>query len=355
MRVLLVGELSGFHANLKDGLTQLGVEAVVAGTGDGFKKIRIDIKLLPERNDLKGKIEKYILSFLKVRKLKDYDVVQFISPFIFTNKIIFNKIIYKKLIKYNKKAFLVATGTDAVFWQIGRKRCTKYNSLDDYKRIDLHNSKVVFERTEALKWNIDLAERVHGIIPSQYEYSLGYKDFNNICPIIPQPINTKKILYQENNVKKKIRIFHGISRPGFKGSKYILEAFKIIKTKYPNDVDIIILKRLPYNEYIKALSITNVVVDQTNSYSYGMNALIAMSMGKIVMGGSEPEALKALGIKRSPIINIKPDPIQIAECLMNLIRKKDCITELGKRSRNFVEKTHDSQIIAKEYLKVWSR
>lgn len=38
MRILLLGEFSAFHKNLKEGLVALGHEVVLASHGDGWKK-----------------------------------------------------------------------------------------------------------------------------------------------------------------------------------------------------------------------------------------------------------------------------------------------------------------------------
>ena len=45
MRILLVGEYSGFHNALKHGLTSLNHEVKIVGDGDGFKKLPVDIDL----------------------------------------------------------------------------------------------------------------------------------------------------------------------------------------------------------------------------------------------------------------------------------------------------------------------
>ena len=39
MRVLLIGEYSGFFLNLKKGLEKLGVDCTLAANGDGWKAI----------------------------------------------------------------------------------------------------------------------------------------------------------------------------------------------------------------------------------------------------------------------------------------------------------------------------
>ena len=45
MRILLIGEYSGLHNSLKEGLEKNGHEVTLIGSGDGFKKYPMDIKI----------------------------------------------------------------------------------------------------------------------------------------------------------------------------------------------------------------------------------------------------------------------------------------------------------------------
>ena len=58
MKILLLGEFSGFNKNLKDGLLKLGHECQVAGIKDGFKNIPVDINLDSNYSGIIGKFEK---------------------------------------------------------------------------------------------------------------------------------------------------------------------------------------------------------------------------------------------------------------------------------------------------------
>ena len=45
MRILLIGEYSGLHNSLKEGLEKNGHEVTLIGSGDGFKKYPMDINI----------------------------------------------------------------------------------------------------------------------------------------------------------------------------------------------------------------------------------------------------------------------------------------------------------------------
>ena len=81
MKVLLVGEFSGFYLNLKQGLQELGVDVTLAANGDGWKQIPgADIPLYRtgDTNRAKKIYYKLIEPVLFGRKFADYDVVQLV-------------------------------------------------------------------------------------------------------------------------------------------------------------------------------------------------------------------------------------------------------------------------------------
>ena len=100
---------------------------------------------------------------------------------------------------------------------------------------------------------------------------------------------------------------------------------------------------------------TNIVIDQASSYSSGMNGLFALAMGKIVLGGAEPESLHSFGVSSSPIYNILPEPLDIVAKIETLIDQKSDFEILGQKSRNFVEEQHNYIKIAENYIAQWTQ
>lgn len=353
MKILLLGEFSGLHTNLKEGLIELGCDVDVASTGDGFKSIYGDINLKLEGNYLTKRIRGILRLFYVLKLVKKYDIVQLINPFIFYHPLIPNKLFYKKLLKNSKKFFMLAAGSDAYFWRFGRERLS-YGPFDDTLKYDMKGAKRhPFESARAFSVNKFIADNCDGIIPVMYEYEISYKGHQNLLNTIPQPINTKKVYYEENIVRDKLTILHAVTRYGFKGTRHVEEAYKILREKYPDKLELIIVEKMPLEKYLNVLRKANIVIDQTNSYSWGMNALYAMAMGKVVLSGSEPEALKSLGVEVSPVINIKPNAQSIVDAVEKLIDKKEDIKRIGYESRKFVEEVHDYIRVAKKYLKTW--
>jgi len=353
MKILLLGEFSALHKNLKEGLVALGHDVDIASSGDGWKNIPRDIDLCVDGNYITRKIKRIQKLYELTHLVKNYDIVQLVNPFIFYSKFMPNIYFHKILIKNSKKFYLLAAGDDAYFWTNGRKKL-KYGPFDDFLKYDLNGSKTFYMETKkAFKFNQFIADNCDGIIPIMFEYETSYENHKNLKKVIPIPMNTKKINYQENKITEKMVVFHGLNRYGFKGTRHVEEAFQILKNKYPNQLELIIDGKMPLEKYLEVMNKTNVVIDQTNSYSLGVNGIYAMAMGKVVLGGAEPESLKSLGVTQSPAINIKPTAQSIVEEIEKLLKKKHKIKEIGEESRKFVEKVHGHIKVAKKYLEVW--
>ncbi len=352
MKVLLLGEFSGLYKNLKEGLIENGVEAVVASGGDGFKKIQCDIDIGTNLPGVIGAIHKKLKPMYKIGEFKNYDVVQLINPFLFYNPLFSSMYCFRKLKDANGKFFMSAAGDDSFFWRYS-KEALAYGPFNDYLLYDLKRKSYYMESQKCYDFNSDAVAISDGIIPIMYEYEVAYKNHSKLLNTIPIPINVDRVAYEENRINKRLVVFHGLNRYGFKGTRHIEKAFSVLKDRYPNDLDLVISGHMPLHEYLKLMARTNIVIDQANSYSCGVNAIYAMAMGKVVLGGAEPESLHCLGVTDSPVVNIKPDYRSIVVEIEKLLDCRHAVTELGERSRAFCETNHSHRLVAKKYIDTW--
>ena len=202
MKILLLGEFSALHNNLKDGLMELGHSVKIAAYGDGFKKIPADISFESVFSSRLGSLIRTFLPLLKIRKLTGNDIVQLINPFLFyytkfPYNIFLSKYFMDKIIKENEKFFLLAAGDDAYAWRYGRKML-RYGHYDDVLEYDLKSKSSYMESEESFLFNQAVAERSNGVIPVMYEYELGYQEFHKRLQTIPLAVNINKIEYQDN-------------------------------------------------------------------------------------------------------------------------------------------------------------
>ena len=352
MNILLLGEFSAFHKNLKDGFEELGHNAVLASFGDGYKNIPSDISFNPKYKGLIAKLENRINPILSLPELKKFDVVQLINPFAFHFSFFPTEWFYKQIKNNNGKFFISACGSDAYYWQISRKKL-KYGPFEDTKIYDHKKKHIFLESKKAFDFNKRVIENSNGVIPVMYDYKCGYEKEKKLKKLIPLPINTNSIPFEENILEDKLTIFHGLTRYGFKGTKYVEEAFKVLKKTFGSKIEVIIKGNLPLNKYLALLDRANIIIDQVNTYSSGMNALYSLSKGKVVLGGAESESLIAQGIESSPVVNVKPTSESIVDAIKPFIENPQLVKKTGLESRLFAERHHDAHKIAKKYLEIY--
>lgn len=364
MKILLLGEYSGLHWNLAQGLRTLGHSVTVASDGDGFKNYARDIDLAMKGNRVSDKFV-CLSSILKnLNRLKGFDIVQLINPS-FTRIHSINIHLYRFLKKHNKKVFLGAFGDDYLYV----KMCLENKKLR-YSEFFINGTPNPMKSNDDLKaaWfdtyrgknNIEIANSCDGIIACLYEYYIAYEDdFKDKLTYIPLPINLEEIPSKE--IKESpdvVKFFIGINkiRRETKGSDMLYEALKAIKLKYPDESEIVKVESIPYCEYITLLDDSHVVLDQAYSYSPAMNGLLALAKNKILVGGGEPEIYKVLGEKENkPIVNIEPTVDSIYHKLEAIITNKKNLPQRSEASRQFVE-AHFSHIkVAQKYIEFWTK
>jgi len=354
MKVLLLGDYSGLHKTLQDGLLKLNHNVTLASSGDSWKKIDRDVDISFKNFSFSGKINNRKKLFQFFSNIKGYDVIQFMNPFVMPPNFFPYKHIIKKLKKNNGKIFLVAAGSDPFFWRYASERL-RYNPLQDHLKYDLEQSFHKYQNNFYFKSNLFFAENVNAVIPALYEYEVCYRDLTNVTNVIPPSININNIKYSKNLVNKKIKIFHGLNRRGFKGTHIIEKVFQRLESKYADMAEFIIAGKVSYSEYLNIIKNTNIVIDQTSCYSLGINGLISLAMGKVVLGGYEIESLLSLGIDKSPSVNILPDVDHIENTLESIINNQDKFVDIGRESRLFINEHFDYIKIAQKYVDVWNK
>lgn len=340
MKILLIGEFSGVHNNLKKGLTSLGHDVHIAADGDGFKKFDFDFKLTPFKGRYLGRLFNILYFILILRKLIGYDVVQFISPFSIKTYI-YKTGLFKLLLKLNKTSVYYSCGTDPNYLK-ARKELDyfPFDESETYskRRIDFHN------------WFI---KNVDVIVPATYSYALGYEGNKKSKMPIKLPGSGIYIEPEIRNSKKR-KVLVGITRKEFKGMEFILPAIYRLEEEYGEQAEIKIVEKLPFKEYKKLLKEFDIIVDQCKSYSYGMNAIFSMERGLIVLSGNEKESINYLNISNDGVINIKPSIEDVFMNLERLILLNDEEFKMRKnRSLNFVRKYHNPKSIAEEFTNLY--
>lgn len=144
------------------------------------------------------------------------------------------------------------------------------------------------------------------------------------------------------------------TRNEYKGTDIMLKALRIVHAKRPEECEIVKVESVPFEQYRKMLDSSDVLLDQLYGYTPGMNALLAMEKGIVVVGGGEPENYQILHEKNlKPIVNVEPNLQNVIAQLNWLLDHKSQLEKLSVESQLYVQKHHDYRNVAKQYLEFW--
>ena len=363
MKILLIGEYSNVHWGLAEGLRKAGHEVCVLSNGDFWKNYKRDISLVREVGKPLAGIRYLCKALSLLPRMRGYDIVQLINPMFLELKAERIAPFYKYLRRHNGKVFMGAMGMDALWVKTATDRKTfRYSDFNiGDKAIDNDSTRELISDwsggTVKEQLNYTIADDCDGIIAGMYEYHTAYKEqYGNKLTYIPMPMNLDDTTPPAKRNEGKVKFFIGIqkTRSQYKGTDIMLRALLRIKENYPERCEILKAENVPFEQYSKMVEECDVLLDQLYGYSPGMNALLALAKGKIVVGGAEEEYYELLGEKElRPMVNVTPDEEDVYKKLEQLVLAPEKIGRMQEESYMLVKKHHDHCRVAKMYLDFW--
>lgn len=362
MKILLLGEYSNVHNTLAQGLRQLGHEVTVASNGDFWKDYPRDIDLARTPGKLGG-IRLMAKVYCQLPHWRGYDVVQLINPMFLELKAERIRPVYRYLRRHNKKMVLCAMGMD-YYWvheNIMRKplRYSDFN-IGEQLRTD---PVALRDRDDWLdtpkgRLNQEIAKDCDAIVASPYENYACYQPlFPEKTTFIPFPIASIETTASIEATPTPLKLFIGISRgrSAYKGTDIMLRAAEDVQRQYPDQLEIIKVDGVPFEEYQRLMDGSDAIMDQLYSYTPAMNALLAMSKGIIVIGGGEEENYEILNEKElRPIVNVQPNYDSVRHELEQLVLHPERIATLKRQSQEYVLRHHDYLKVACQYEQLYN-
>jgi glycosyltransferase involved in cell wall biosynthesis len=148
--------------------------------------------------------------------------------------------------------------------------------------------------------------------------------------------------------KLKPLIIHAPSTPICKGTPAVLRAVEHLKKAY--DFEFALIQGQPRRMALRWIKEADIFLDQFIIGHYGMAALEAMAYGKPVVCYIKPSLLAEYPADL-PIVNANPETLPVV--LEKLVKDGSLRYEIGRRSRQFVEKYHDSKKLAYELVGIY--
>lgn len=149
---------------------------------------------------------------------------------------------------------------------------------------------------------------------------------------------------------KTIKILHAPNHQAVKGTPSVVKAVdELFAQGY--DIELMIIQRVPNDELLRRMADADIVVDQLIIGWYAMFALEAMASGKPVVCYIRPDLKEfyenAGGFEKDEMPIISATPLSLKDTLRELIENKDRLAEIGRRSREFVERHHSYDVVGK--------
>jgi glycosyltransferase involved in cell wall biosynthesis len=152
-----------------------------------------------------------------------------------------------------------------------------------------------------------------------------------------------------------LRIAHAPSKRAVKGTEAVLAAVESLRARgAPVELDLI--EGVPNREARLRYAAADVVVDQLLVGWYGMFAIESMALAKPVVvhldADAAAETEEAFGLEL-PLV--RADEGSLEDVLAGLVEVREQLSELGRRSREYVERVHAHTAVARRVLEIYER
>jgi len=152
-----------------------------------------------------------------------------------------------------------------------------------------------------------------------------------------------------------LRVAHAPSKRAVKGTEAVLAAVESLRAKgAPIELDLI--EGVPNREARLRYAAADVVIDQLRIGWYGMFAIESMALAKPVVVHLDAEAAaeteSAFGLEL-PLVRANEGDLEAV--LGGLVERRAELPELGRRSRDYVERVHAHTAVAGRVLEIYER
>ncbi len=168
--------------------------------------------------------------------------------------------------------------------------------------------------------------------------------------IFRQPIDLNRIeaSIPNNEIEKPI-ILHTPTEPLIKGTKHVIKAIENLKKRGLN-FEFRIKRKMTQKETQEEISKCDIYIDELLGGGYGVSAIESMAFGKPTISWIM-ESLKETSPKDLPIVVANPNSLEhkLTELILDANKRR----EIGKLSRNYVEKHHCIKKVSSDLIKMY--
>jgi glycosyltransferase involved in cell wall biosynthesis len=152
-----------------------------------------------------------------------------------------------------------------------------------------------------------------------------------------------------------VRVAHAPSKRAVKGTEAVISAVEALQARgAPIELDLI--EGVPNREARLRYAAADVIVDQLKIGWYGMFAIESMALAKpVVVHLDEQAAAETEEAFRLKLPLVRADESSLEDVLAGLVEARAELPELGRRSREYVERVHAHTAVAQRVLEIYER
>lgn len=194
-----------------------------------------------------------------------------------------------------------------------------------------------------------VARYIKVAIVADYELESYVAPFFGKVAIVPQALKVTQFETSFPRPEKSVPLLlHAPSRKSLKGTDLIEKVIAHLKRRYR--FDFLLVNGVKNEELREILKRADIVIDQLLLGAYGIASIEAMASGKPVLCYIRDDLISKYP-EDLPIVNANPDTIE--EKIEMLLINPHMRRIIGEQSRRFVEKHHDSKVVAKRLIELY--
>lgn len=188
------------------------------------------------------------------------------------------------------------------------------------------------------------------VCATEPEMAMIARDYFEDVRIFRQPVEIERFAFAAPPADKEVPLLlHVPTNPQIKGTEHITQAVEDLKRKGLK-FEFKLVRQLTQEEFFKEMSACDVYIDELRCGAHGMTAVEAMAMGKPTISWIRDNLIASYP-PDLPIVNANPDTIR--EVLERLIRDATLRHEIGVKSRRYVERLHDTEVVIEDLAGIY--
>lgn len=243
-------------------------------------------------------------------------------------------------LKYlNKPFFIEFWGTDVRINKLERER-NPY-----FQEPDINHSKKQIKRLEY--WS----DQTDEVIFSDNSFDIFLQPYFKKIHIVRQRVDTSVFTPHYPSVEEKIpKIVHAPSKQRIKGTLHVEKAIEALRAK-KIPFEYIRVEKLSNSEAMQIYAKADIIIDQLMLGAHGIFACEGMALGKPVVCYIHDSLLPTYP-QGFPIVNANPETVE--SVLEELLLSPEKRHNIGKQSREYVERVHDIKVVAKRLIDIYA-